>query len=219
MSQRQKGSVNVFEIPALMRKLAIERPLFHSEADFQHALAWLIHEQHSDSGVRLEYKPPIKETMYLDIWLAKSGVAIELKYRTRNLERKHNGESFYLRKQSACDISRYDFLKDIQRLESLSGFSDAKAGFAVFLTNDHLYWTGPTREGTVDAAFSLRGEPDVQIQGEMTWSERASAGTKRDREEPIRLKGAYEAQWQDYSRVPGERYGEFRYLMVEAAIG
>ena len=214
----------MIEIPALMRKLAIERPLFHSEADFQHALAWRIREEHPDSGVRLEYKPPVnigEKEMQLDIWLAKLGVAIELKYKTARPkeEIRHNGESFDLRHHSACDIGRYDFLKDITRLESLSEFPDAKAGFAILLTNDHLYWSGPKRKHTVDADFSLRGDPGLQIQGEMAWSKRASAGTKRGRVDPIRLMGAYNAQWRAYSRITDESYGEFRYLMISAAIG
>ena len=102
-----------------MRALARDRPLFHSEADFQHAFAWRIHETMPACGVRLEYKPPGKR-IYLDLWLDRCGVAIELKYCTRLLEMEHNGEAFELRNQSANDISRYDFVKDIQRLKSLS---------------------------------------------------------------------------------------------------
>jgi hypothetical protein len=37
-------------LPSLSR----ERPIFHSEADFQHALAWHIHPRHPDTRVRLE---------------------------------------------------------------------------------------------------------------------------------------------------------------------
>lgn len=211
------------QMTALMRDLAVERPVFHSEADFQHALAWRIREKGLDSNVRLEYKPPInigKKEMQLDIWLAKLGVAIELKYKTGKPkeEIRHNGELFTLRNHSACDIGRYDFLKDIQRLESLSQFPDAKVGVAILLTNDHLYWNGPTRKDTVDADFSLRGDPGLLIQGEMAWSERASAGTKRGRVDSIRLMGAYKAQWRAYSRITDESYGEFRYLMISAAI-
>jgi hypothetical protein len=32
-----------FDLPHLMDALAAQRPIFHSEADFQHALAWEIH--------------------------------------------------------------------------------------------------------------------------------------------------------------------------------
>ena len=41
----------------VLRSLSCQRPIFHSEADFQHALAWLIHLQHPDAIVRLEYRP------------------------------------------------------------------------------------------------------------------------------------------------------------------
>lgn len=35
----------MLELPQLMSLLAKRRPLFHSEADFQHALAWHIKEE------------------------------------------------------------------------------------------------------------------------------------------------------------------------------
>lgn len=215
----------MIEIPALMRKLAIKRPLFHSEADFQHALAWRIHEEHPDSSVRLEYKPPINadtDKMQLDIWLAKLGVAIELKYKTGKPkhEIRHNGESFDLRHHRAHDHGRYDFLKDIWRLERLSAFPDAKAGFAIFLTNDDLYWRGPISKDTIDAQFSLGGNPDLKIQGTMAWKGAPSEGTTSNREDPIELNWPYQVQWQHYSRVATERerYGEFRYLMVQVRL-
>lgn len=195
-----------------MKGLANDRPIFHSEADFQHSIAWRIHQTHPECGVRLEYRPPLNPPMYLDLWLASLGIAIELKYRTRELTLAHNGESFALRNQSANDISRYSFLKDIQRLESLAGLLGARVGYAIFLTNDHLYWRESSRRDTVDAAFHLH--EDRLLNGEMAWSERASAGTMKDREEPICLKGSYAARWRDYGDVGSERYSRFRYLAI-----
>ena len=214
----------MIEIPALMRELAIERLLFHSEADFQHALAWCIHDKYPGSGVRLEYKPPIntgEEKMQLEIWLARLGIAIELKYKTAKPKKEivHNGESFDLRDQRAHDHGRYDFLKDIERLEGLSGFPQAKAGFAILLTNDDLYWRGPIRKGTFDAQFNLSGDPDLKINRVTAWDKDTSAGTMGKRRYPIVLKKSYEAEWRDYRCVTSERYGQFRYLMVRAAIG
>ena len=58
------------DIYCLMQELSKSRPIFHSEADFQHALAWQIHETMPDSQIRLEY--PFRfdgSTIYLDIWL------------------------------------------------------------------------------------------------------------------------------------------------------
>ena len=37
-----------------MAALARVRPLFHSEADFQHAFAWQLHSAHPDARIRLE---------------------------------------------------------------------------------------------------------------------------------------------------------------------
>jgi hypothetical protein len=49
--------VNLAEIEETMAALALVRPLFHSEADFQHAFAWQLHRAHADARVRLETRP------------------------------------------------------------------------------------------------------------------------------------------------------------------
>ena len=72
-------------ISSLIEDLSLLRPVFHSEADFQHALAWHIREVMPDCQVRLEFKPFPAERVYLDIWLPTLGTAIELKYLTRKL--------------------------------------------------------------------------------------------------------------------------------------
>lgn len=54
-------------IASLLLSLAVEKPIFHSEADFQHALAWRIHTVMPDAKVRLEYRSRLKETVYLDV--------------------------------------------------------------------------------------------------------------------------------------------------------
>lgn len=46
-----------FDIHAVMGQLAHRRPIFHSEADFQFALAWRIKETLPDYEIRLEYEP------------------------------------------------------------------------------------------------------------------------------------------------------------------
>ena len=204
----------MLDIADAMIELARRRPIFHSEADFQHAFAWCIHSLMLDGDVRLEYKPFPTEPVYLDVWLPGIGVAVELKYCTRNLKCTHNGESFALRDQAAQDIRRYDFIRDIQRLERVSKErTEVRAGFAILLTNDRSYWQQPSRLNTVDAAFRLHDTR--RISGEMAWSERASAGTIKGREEPIRLAGSYELQWRDYVDIRGARHGQFRYLAVQ----
>ena len=81
-------------------------PVFHSEADFQHALAWHIHQAVPKCEVRLEYRPFPGEGMYLDLWLGEVGVALDLKYVTHELCYDWDGETFRLKNQSAQDTRR-----------------------------------------------------------------------------------------------------------------
>ena len=205
----------MLDITNLMNDLACDRPVFHSEADFQHALAWCIRDVIPDGGVRLEFKPFPTGSMYLDIWLPGIGVAVELKYKTRKLDLRFGGESFVLRDQAAQDIGRYDFMKDIQRMEELRTLPNARAGYAVLLTNDPSYWKHSSRAATVDAAFRLHD--GRTISGEMAWSEQAGAGTTKNREAPIRLIGSYDLHWEEYSNIGDGHYRRFRYLAVETS--
>lgn len=196
-----------------MNELASDRPVFHSEADFQLALGLCVHNANPNERVRLEYKPFPTERMYVDIWLPGIRVAVELKYQTRRLDILHEGEAFELLDQGARDIRRYDFLKDIQRLEKLLESKRAKAGFAVLLTNDYSLWTQPSSPGTIDAAFQLHEGRTVT--GRMAWSEKASPGGIGPRKEPILLSGSYDLHWQDYQGMTDGRNGRFRYLVVK----
>ncbi len=197
----------------VMMNLAKRRLIFYSEADFQFALAWHIHEMMPDCQVRLEFKPFPDERMYLDIWLPTEETAIELKYLTRAIDTECDGERFVLRDQAAQDISRYDFLKDIQRLERVVSEDRAKAGCAVLLTNDQGYWNPPSSINTIDASFRLY--EGREITGELAWSDRAGSGTTKNREEPIFLKGRYKLSWRDYSSLQVRKNQLFRYLSVE----
>ena len=206
------------DVSGLMENLKEERPIFHSEADFQHALAWQLHKAMPSDEIRLEYKPFQDERMYLDIWLPGVGVAIELKYRSKKLAQEWKKEAFALKDQSAPDQGRYDFLNDIQRLERLvADFQPAKTGYAILLTNDPSYWKFSSRS-TIDAAFRLH--EGRKITGEMVWSPKAGEGTKKPktgkkRKDPIRLKGSYDCVWRDYWSFGEATNQQFRYLMVE----
>ena len=208
----------MLDITDLLTRLAESRNVFYSEADFQHALAWRIHEDNRDCQIRLEVPMPVPHRkMYVDIWLPEEKIAIELKYVTRSLELEHKGESFTLRYQGAQNHRRYDFLQDIQRLECLrrSVPGLCEAGYAVLLTNDPLYWNDPRNPDTVDSAFRIHEKQ--MICGERAWNCRASPGTVKGRESSILLEGSYHLRWQDYSQIPKlseKEPGKFRYLAV-----
>lgn len=210
-----RKALTVFEVHDFMTGLSRSRPIFHSEADFQHSIESLIQETMPEYPVHLMYQLPHEErSMYLDIWLPADGIAIQLRHATQKLERDWDDVSFELKAHGAQDLTRYDFLRDIQRLEHSLARSDmCKAGLAILLTNDPLYWKSPYRAGTVDAAFRIH--EGRELTGEVAWADHAGAGTTRSREAPIRLEGSYTLRWRDYSNFPGEKYGDFRYLAVE----
>lgn len=200
------------DIHGVMAELAERRPIFHSEADFQFALAWRIAAVTQDGEVRLE-KPFRRDdkTRYLDIWLPASRIPIELKYCTRDLGVEHAGEAFALKNQSAHDLRRHDFVADLARLEGLvSQDSASTRGYAVFLTNDPLYWKCG-RPGTIDEAFRLH-EGRI-LRGVPTWAKHTGKSTKQGRSDLLRLRGSYKLRWKPYRSLTGE-YGEFRYLAV-----
>ena len=204
----------MFDVHQLLRWLSAERPLFRSERDFQSAIAARIEKAGLD--VLLSSRPFPGERRF-DLWLPKTGVAVELRHKTSELKVDCGGESFALRTHGAQDRGRCDFLNDLARLERVTlDLPEVKRGIAVLLTNDALYWKVPkTRPDTVDAAFRLH-EGRV-VSGKMAWSRNASPGTKKDMEEPIILRGSYPLRWRDYGQPFPQTNGRFRYLAVETS--
>lgn len=200
------------ELEQTMAALAGQRPIFHSEADFQHAFAWQLQRLYPQARIRLETRP--RPGVRLDVLAYVDGrrVAVELKYLLRKLSTTIEDELFELPFQGAQDTRRYDFIKDVARLEALLRDEHADYGYAVALTNDPLYWRGGDREDVADAAFRL-GEGRT-LAGVMDWSAQTGAGTKLTRDQPLSLAGSYELQWRDFSQVEGGHYGTFRYLVV-----
>ncbi len=210
----------MLDIKRLLSSLSDQRPIFHSEADFQHALAWEIHTQFPRANIRLEF--PVAQDdkgIYIDMWVVLGGAitAIELKYKTRGLSISAHNELFHLKNQSAQDVGRYDFLKDIQRLEQITSTVEQPfTAYAIFLTNDSAYWNPPRKAETVDADFRIH--EGRRVHGILNWKAGASDGTKKNREKSIVLKGLYQFNWQHYSRFEGVRYGAFRTLIVDTVI-
>ncbi len=199
-----------------IKNLREKRPIFHSEADFQHALAWEIHLSHPLATVRLEINPNVVggKRAHLDILVKDNDAlcAIELKYKTGKLDAQFKDEQFRLLNHGAQDIGRYDFIKDIVRLEELVTAYPKAAGYVVLLTNDGSYWRPPGSSNTADAQFRIY--QDRIISGNLEWSANAGKSTMRGREKPLQLTGSYQICWFDYSQVGARHDGEFRYTLI-----
>ena len=209
----------MLDLAAIMRTLSAERPIFNSEADFQLALGWEIQIAHPAARLRMEYRPAYLDRRgYLDLWAADDGwaAAIELKYFTRALDLVVVGERFELLNQGAQPLSRYDFIRDLERVESVARTQPGVKGYVLALSNDSSYWRVPMDStATIDTAFRLH--EGSTLSGRLAWSASAGAGTTRGREMAHVLHGTYSLHWADYSRVADGPAGTFRYLLVEAA--
>lgn len=198
------------DLPNVLEQLARQRPIFHSEADFQHALAWTIQRAHPDVSVRLETRP--ERGVRLDLLLrGPTTVAVELKYLVAGVAVTIDGELFNLPNQGAHDISRYDCCKDVARVERFTADGIADEGFVVILSNDSGYWRPGRKASPVDELFRLH--EGREIEGELLWAPIAGLGTTRGRTDPLVLRSRYACAWRDYSNVAEGRAGAFRYLL------
>jgi len=199
---------------AIIESLRAKRTVFHSEADFQFAFAWEIQTHYLDAAVRLEYPPPDDPTKYIDIIvrLGNDVYPIELKYKTKLFSTVLNGEPYFLKDHGAQDVGKYDFVKDICRVESFrKHIVGYRAGYAIWLTNDPYYWNAPKSNTAGYAAFSVHG--GAVKEGTMAWGASMNAGSIKTREKPLALSGSYRIDWCDYSRLETKN-GLFKYSVI-----
>ncbi|SDO87409.1 hypothetical protein SAMN04487897_12528 [Paenibacillus sp. yr247] len=149
-----------------------------------------------------------------DIWAEKDNeeLAIEVRYKTALLQTNYNGKDVNLKNQGAQDISRYDYLKDLEKLEKVVRSRPGIKGYAVLITNDHNYWEKSKRVASVDEDFRIYQERSVH--GELVWKH-ASAGTTSNREETISIAGKYVINWVPFLTVGSGKYELFKMLVVE----
>jgi hypothetical protein len=202
------------DVVGALSALSARRPVFHSERDFQHALAWQIQLSHPQAEIRLESRP--RRSVHLDMLIRLDGrrTAIELKYLVAALHAILGEESFDLPHQSANDISRHDVIKDITRIEAALADGHADDGCVVVLSNDRSYWQPATRAETIDAAFRL--DEGRILEGTLAWAARAGKGTTAGRDTPLLLASRYTCRWRNYSEVSltNGRITLFRYLLI-----
>ena len=205
------------DINKILNNLSNKRKIFVSEADFKFALAWEIKSEIPEAKVRLEYCPvDIDPSMHIDI-LVKIGediYPIELKYMTKQCDVTVDDERFILKNQGAQDIKRYDFIKDISRVERLSESMDNfKEGYCIAITNDPSYWNTSSNKNTCDAAFRINHNSIKE--GKLEWAAHTGNGTNKNREESLILKNRYDIYWQEYSKIDDSSSGQFKYLSIK----
>lgn len=196
---------------AAMRTLTHKRPIFHSEADFQHALAWEIQLAHPAASIRLEKRVASKPNINLDLLVQLDGstIGIELKYPRVGMTAAVDGEQFTL-STGADDHGRVHALEDFARLERLVDLGTIDSGVFILLTNVANVWAPSASRGPV-LYDEFRIHDGVTLAGTMSWGDWGRPGGRPAGTGIVTLAGSYPLSWQDYSTVDGR---PFRYLLV-----
>lgn len=218
------------ELHFVLRELSKRRPIFHSEADFQHELALELNR--SGWECRLEVPITIKvkgEKAKAEVDLlarsnkAETFYAIELKYVSAKLKASYREESFDLSQNWGVNLSRFDCLADWQRLASIVDSGSAQAGFAVFMTNYEDAWTRDlakaknppmAREMSIHEGRNFR-KGDALDWHPQTPSVGAVSKKRLPPYSPIICPASVSCVWTDYSHERAEKNGQFRYLLLE----
>jgi predicted MPP superfamily phosphohydrolase len=187
------------EIEKALLELSKIRPIFHSEADFQFALALKLKEQNFE--IRLE-KPYLlnNKRLRLDIEIhnKKFGkYAIELKYKTKKFSTTYNNEEFNLKSHYAQNDGVFLFWQDADRINKLIEKKQKlnfKGGFVIFLTNDNWYY-----------------ESDEV--GDKNITKLADHSSKKSCEDLLPLVENSKILWKNYSVIKEKT--EFKFLMLE----
>jgi hypothetical protein len=205
------GSVNLGDLVDRLRR---SRPVFHSEADLQHAVAWVAHEMDPRLQVRLETHP--EPNVRLDLLVTRADLgqstAVELKYITASWTGEVTGERFVLANHGAQDVRAYDVVKDLERVERFVAKRPGSDGLVMVLSNDPSYWVSP-RHARETNAKAFRLHDGNLIHGTLAWGPRTGAGTSKGRESALTIDGQYMCTWTDFTLLPGHR-GQFRLLAI-----
>jgi hypothetical protein len=209
----------IIDINYILEKLKKRRKVFHSEAYFQFELAWTIKEVYNErASIRLEYYTIDKSEInqYIDIVVFiddKHFIPIELKYKTKSSENPivDNNEIYNLKSQGAQDLGKFDYLHDIERVESYKDLFGFTEGYCILLTNDESY-TKVRDHDTRNKEFNI-GHNQTK-QGVMSWRNDSSIYTKEHRKKSIILKESYKMKWDTYHDFSNGKNSKFFILVT-----
>lgn len=214
-------------LTAAMASLAMRRPVFHSEADFQHELAMEV--SRTGFSVRLETPHTLNLNgagipVELDLLFlnpqTKHKIALEIKYVKSGVTVVHDGENFDLKNTWGTNLPRFDCLADFQRVGKLKASGAVDFAFTIFLTNSASAWVDNVGNSTIMARqFSIHEGRLINPGAFLNWVPanpgRGSVSVRRlFPYAPISIPQAAICTWADYSdfQIPN---GRFRYLLLE----
>jgi hypothetical protein len=198
-----------------MSALARQRPIFHSEFDFQFSLCDVM-EQAGVTRIRLERMVQLAGNPRFEIDIMgyideNISIALELKYPKERLigtvsSDDYHDESFNLPSSGAFDLDAHGIWKDASRIEKLLVAEIVEAGAVIALSNYKFWDERRHKRGTQAFDFRLWQGREVDAGAVLHFPE----ATQRQYL-PVELRSPYLCDWQRYSEPLGS---EFRYLVL-----
>jgi hypothetical protein len=201
------------DVSTVMGELSAARPVFHSEADFQHAFVWVLHGMEPGLNVRLEVRQAEREYVDLLCFGPRGRTVVEFKYFTATWAGADpaTGEEFQLRNHEATDLARQGFVFDIARLEKFCAAHGTSNGVAIMVSNDRRLWS-PAVNSRVTRDREFRIHDGRTLSGLLRWGTEGSYFAASERN----LVDSYQVMWRDCSNVGGKN-GVFRWLAAAVA--
>lgn len=181
-----KENSKIFDIYHVIMELSKTNPIFHNEQGFQDYLVHKIGMLYPKLKIKFEHKTILDKghKSYIDILIKNEEglyIPIELKYRTNKLHCNFDDCTYELSNQSAEDITRYGYLKDISRIEKYSETEEKfLTGYAIMLTNQSNVWKKDYH--IVGNTFDdfLINDNIIVSSGIKKWSENTSYSNKQN---------------------------------------
>ena len=203
----------------ILKELSRERPIFHSEGDFQFSLSYKIRESYPVLNVRNEF--PIKisnKSRKIDIAIfdnSKNAILIELKYKPTEIFYRSDIEKYQLKKLIKIEYGYYGFIKDIYRLETFGNNEELKQeydlneSYALILTNDERFWRLSKTTAKYKDFLLYEGR---ELSGDFNYNKKVKNKIFMD---SFQLSNSYSCFWQDYSQINNiSKNCNFRYLLI-----
>lgn len=144
-----------------MSNMSKKRMVFCSESDFQFSFALELKRVVPTSSIFLEKCICTNSgTYYIDLVFVLNNYSyyIEFKYQTSRCLTSYSRFCIDLKDQGAQDLLRYDYLKDIHRLQDIYNNNPVFFGgaCAIVLTNDRLLYKEPTKYDSKVLDYNFR---------------------------------------------------------------
>lgn len=215
--------------------------IFISEKDLVFCFGLFLHKKFPDATIKFEFPFTIAysynskvvnvkdkdkcKSGYLDLYviLNEKTYGFEFKYKTKEMSVQNDLLSFKLKNQGAQDLLRFEFRKDIHRLEYLKQNTNKPKidiGFAILLSNDNTLYNNEEKE---TADIELRFSDEIPIQGgSFNWHPKDKNASwlkepKFTMDLKLRTEG-YEIKWYKYIEYQNNLNSmncTFKYCMVK----